>query len=292
MLLQKSCIFWISFSFALSVHADLPLTVEDLITDKGKFKLDLSLSYGNSTQRGLATGEFTEIQTGPTSFVKVPTAVGERSSNNDSLLSTLGLRYGLTGKAELYSRFGYLLSQNRSSDTVGFSNHNDAFWTDAWLGINYQFKEDDDTPALLAFTEVAVLERHRGHSDYFRAATLGVTTYKAIDPIVFSLTAAYQHAWPRLHKKESYQPGSLFFLNPSVAFAVNDRITLTTGLQWHQRQADQLDHQAQDIQRTSTHLVLGTGYGIAAGNTLNLTLKANISGRNGADLRLNWLYTL
>ena len=30
-------------------------------------------------------------------------------------------------------------------------------------------------------------------------------------------------------------------LNPSVDFAVNDRITLTTGLQWQQRQATNLD---------------------------------------------------
>ena len=31
-----------------SAHADLPLTVEDLITDKGKVKLDLSLAYANA----------------------------------------------------------------------------------------------------------------------------------------------------------------------------------------------------------------------------------------------------
>jgi len=30
--------------------ADMPLTIEDLITDKGKFKIDLSLSYANSDQ--------------------------------------------------------------------------------------------------------------------------------------------------------------------------------------------------------------------------------------------------
>jgi hypothetical protein len=33
---------------ALPVLADLPLTIEDLITDKGKLKLDMSLAYTNS----------------------------------------------------------------------------------------------------------------------------------------------------------------------------------------------------------------------------------------------------
>lgn len=58
-------------------QADLPLTVEDLITDKGKLKLDMSLTYANSDRRGVATGEPITIQTGPTSFVTLPTAIGE-----------------------------------------------------------------------------------------------------------------------------------------------------------------------------------------------------------------------
>jgi hypothetical protein len=34
----------------LPARADLPLTVEDLITDKGKFKLDLSVAYANANR--------------------------------------------------------------------------------------------------------------------------------------------------------------------------------------------------------------------------------------------------
>ena len=89
---------------AASVFAELPLTVEDLVTDKGKFKLDLSFAYANVDQTGVSTGEPISVQTGPTSFVQVPTAVGERSSNRDTLVGTLGLRYGITGKTEVLLR--------------------------------------------------------------------------------------------------------------------------------------------------------------------------------------------
>ena len=41
----------------LPARADLPLTVEDLITDKGKFKLDLSLAYANANRQGVFAGE-------------------------------------------------------------------------------------------------------------------------------------------------------------------------------------------------------------------------------------------
>lgn len=49
--------------------ADLPLTVEDLFTDKGKYKLDVSLSYANSDRHGISTGEPVTVQTGVASFI-------------------------------------------------------------------------------------------------------------------------------------------------------------------------------------------------------------------------------
>jgi len=75
--------------------ADLPLTIEDLITDKGRFKLDLSLTYANAEQRGISVGQPIVVQVGPTSFITIPAWIGERRGNTDALVSTAGLRYGL-----------------------------------------------------------------------------------------------------------------------------------------------------------------------------------------------------
>lgn len=272
-------------------HADLPLTVEDLITDKGKFKLDLSAAYVNSDRQGVSTAEPIIVQTGPASFVAIPALVGEYRSNNDTMVGTLGLRYGLTGKAEIFARTTYLNSRSRNSDVTGISNHSDSRFTDVWAGINYQFKQDDDTPALLGFAEIALHEKHEQSSHSFKSALLGLTTYTAIDPIVFSLTTAYRANQSRKDGTEKYTPGNLLLLNPSIAFAVNDRVTLTTGMQWTHRQADQWNGQTAGFRRTSSDLLLGVGYGIAKGSTLNLTFKSNVSGTNGADLRLNWLHT-
>lgn len=277
--------------FSAAAHADLPLTVEDLITDKGKFKLDVSLVYANSDRQGVSTGEPITVQTGPTSFVTLPTLIGESRGNSDSVVGTLGLRYGLTAKAEMFTRASYLHTSNRSSDVSGISSNSESRFADAWAGVNYQFKKDDDTPAVLGFAEIALREKHRESSSSFKSALIGLTAYKAIDPVVFSLTTAYRFNQSRKDGNTDYQPGNLLLLNPSVAFAVNDRVTLTTGVQWTNRQADKRDDKAQDFRRTSTDLMLGAGYGISKGSTLNLTFKANASGSGGADLRLNWLHT-
>jgi hypothetical protein len=273
-------------------RADLPLTVEDLITDQGKLRLDLSATYANSERSGVSTGEPIVVQTGPTAFVALPALVGERLVNSDTLVGSLGLRYGLTAKTELYARASVLSNSQRASTVEGTSRSRDSRFADAWAGVNIQFKKDDDTPALLGFAEVALAERHRQRTAHFKSALLGVTTYQAIDPIVFSLTGAYRFNQTRRDGPQDYRPGNLLLLNPAVGFAVNDRVTLTTGVQWTRRQADRLDGQAQGMTRTATNLLLGVGYGIARGNTLNLTAKANVSGTSGAELRANWLYTL
>lgn len=105
--------------------ADLPLTVEDLITDKGKVKLDVSVSYANSDRQGVSTGEPNTVQTGATSFVTLPTLIGEIQGNSDAVVGTLGLRYGLTTKAEIFARGSYLYNSSRSSDVSGISSNND-----------------------------------------------------------------------------------------------------------------------------------------------------------------------
>lgn len=286
----RGCFLATALVFCAQAKADLPLTVEDLITNKGKVKADLSISYANADRQGLVMADPITVQTGPTSFVTLPALVGESQGNSDTTVLTLGLRYGLTAKAEVYTRWNALSIRQRNSAMGATAASSDSGFTDAWAGLNVQFKRDDETPAVLGFAEVALREKRRQSSASFKSALLGLTTYKAIDPVVFSLTGAYRFNQHRQDGEQSYEPGNLLLLNPSVAFAVNDRVTLTTGVQWTRRQADRMDGQTQGIARTASDLLMGVGYGFDSGNTLNTTFKLNASGRNGAELRLNWLY--
>jgi len=274
----------------LAARADLPLTIEDLLTDKGRFKLDASLTYANAEQHGIATGQPIVVQTGPTAFITLPTLLGERSSNTDTLVSTLGLRYGLSDKTEIYARTSHLYTRQRNSTATGDSQLSESRFADAWAGVNYQFKPDDATPALLGFAEIALREKHHSNSASFKSALLGFTTYKAIDPVVFSLTAAYRSNRNRSDGENNYRPGNLLLLHPSVAFAVNERVTLSSGMQWTNMQADTHANEKQGQRHTRTDVLLGVSYGFTASSTININLKANVSGLEGADLRVSWLH--
>ena len=96
-------IFIAFFSFiSFCAHADLPLNIEDIMTDKGKIKLDASVTYINSESSRSELAAPIYIQTGSASFIPVPTEIQENGSNSDMLVGTLGLRYGLTGNTEIY----------------------------------------------------------------------------------------------------------------------------------------------------------------------------------------------
>lgn len=278
-------------AYSQSAYADLSLSFDDLITERGKVKIDVSLAYANSDRQGVSTREPIIVQTGATSFVILPTLIGESHRNSDSLISTLGLRYGLTEKAEIFFRASYFCSSTRNRELSTITNDSKSGFSDAWAGVNYKFKTDDETPALLGFAEIALREKHTTSDSSFHSAMLGFTAHTAIDPIVFSLTTAYRVNQTRKDGEVDYKPGNFLLVNPGVAFAANDRVTLTTGMQWINRQTDKQGGKTQGFRRTSSSLLLGVGYGISNVNALNITLKSNVSGLNEADLRLNWLHT-
>ena len=73
----------------LSAYADLHLTIEDMMTNKGKWKLETSLTYLNSENSRAELAAPVHIQTGATSFIPIPTKIQENGSNT---LSD-GIRY-------------------------------------------------------------------------------------------------------------------------------------------------------------------------------------------------------
>jgi hypothetical protein len=284
--IRKACTLASLALMQINARADVPLTVEDIITDKGKVKIDIGASYSNSEQSDLLTDNLS-IQTGATSFITLPLVVGQTNSNRDTWVGTLGLRYGLTKKAEVYTRMSYLSTSQRDTSSQGTSKQSSHQFADAWAGVNYQFKDDSKTPAFIGFAEIALREKSISSSS-FKSALIGLTAYKANDPVVLSLTTAYRFNRARADGGRAYKPGNFILISPSIGFAVNDKVTLTGGVQWINRQADQADGQTIGIRKTSTDVLLGVGYGFSKSSVLTTTATLNASGHEGANLNMSW----
>lgn len=274
----------------LSTYADLPLTIEDIMTDKGKWKLETSLTYLNSENSRAALAAPVYIQTGATSFIPIPTEIQENGSNTDMLAGTLGLRYGLTGNTDIYGSGSYLWHEERKLDGNGKTRNKRM--SDISAGISHTFLKDDKNPALIGFLESTVYEKSRNKASSGKSWLIGATTYKAIDPVVLSLTAAYRiNGSKTLSSNTKYKAGNYWMLNPNISFAANDRISLTGGIQWLGKQPDRLDGKKESARNTSTYAHFGAGFGFTKTTALNASARFNVSGQSSSELKLGVQHT-
>lgn len=274
----------------LSAYADLPLTIEDIMTDKGKWKLETSLTYLNSENSRAALAAPVYIQTGATSFIPIPTEIQENGSNTDMLAGTLGLRYGLTGNTDIYGSGSYLWHEERKLDGNGKTRNKRM--SDISAGISHTFLKDDKNPALIGFLESTVYEKSRNKASSGKSWLIGATTYKAIDPVVLSLTAAYRiNGSKTLSSNTKYKAGNYWMLNPNISFAANDRISLTGGIQWLGKQPDRLDGKKESARNTSTYAHFGAGFGFTKTTALNASARFNVSGQSSSELKLGVQHT-
>ena len=294
-------LIFLSQFFVTKSFADLPLTIEDLLTKNNEFRLSLNFGYSN-VDRSKVSAHFDYVETGNNNFVLFPVVVGEQRQNSDRFTLTLGGRYGLSANTELYSRLTATANDSRMhiGNNANSQNKNTISQKSEQLnqlifGVNHQFSEDNDSPALLGFAEVALAENTAmDGSEYvhFKTGQMGFTTYRSIDPVVLSLTTGYRHSWRRKTNDKDLDPGDLLFINPSVGFAVNNEVTLTGGVQFKFRSRDRIDHQGTGIRTSQTDLELGLGYASSEQLTINLTIRNDISGNTGAQANLGLLYKL
>ncbi len=290
--MRKIILTSLLLSISSSTWADLPLTVEDLLTAQDRYRLEFGLNYANSDRRNIDS-RFDLIQTGSGSFVLLPVDVGEERRNSDFLAMTLGFRYGASKDTELLTRLTATASNVRIQNNTGTGSDSNQQLNDFVIGVNHKFSDDNETPALLGFAEVILAENTVTDEAYFvhaKSGQIGFTTYRSIDPVVLSLTSGYRYAGKRDVINLSIDPGDLLFIHPSVGFAVNNEVTLTGGMQLRFRDRDKVAGNAVGIRTSATDLIFGLGYAASKRMTLYFTTLADISGDTGAQLGFNLLY--
>ncbi|WP_141401706.1 hypothetical protein [Rhizobium sp. UGM030330-04] len=260
------------------------MSIDDLVTHKSKTKINASVVYSNSNRSGFLTKR---------GFI-----VGTNKVGQDVFINTVSFHYGLTKKIEVHGRGSFLYSsvRVRSRDTIvektETSVTNIGRFGDSWLGVNYRLKEDDATPGIILSTEAALWERFGTNVVFLKSFTVGMTAYKAIDPIIFSCDAGYQISLRRNNGEHDVRPGGLLWVSPSVSFVANNRVTLATGFRWSGRGADRhYGNKQPEVYQTQTDLQLGVGYNFSKDTALNVRLMGTLSGGGSSQIGFSWVHT-
>ena len=248
-------IFLLHF-FSTETLADLPITVEDLLTENDEFKLSFNVSYNNADITKVSA-LYDEIDTGNSKLIRFPAVVGEQRKNSDIYTFTLGGRYGLSDTTEIYSSISAAANDIRTYSGIDSNGLKSKQLSQFIIGVNFQFYDDTYSSALLSFVELTLFENtvlDGSKYVYFKAGKFGLTAHKALDPVVLSISAGLHHKWLREVNNKDLNPGDLLFINPNFRFAVNNEVTLTGGVQFNFRTQDIVDDEWTGIRKSQTDL--------------------------------------
>jgi hypothetical protein len=252
--------------------ADLPLRIEDVLTQQHKKRVELGFHYSN-----------------------VDIISSTTHQNSDALSMVIGGRYGINARTEFYTRLSASASELRTQTSTNRSQQSAQKLNALSMGINHQFSPDNDTPALLGFIELSVAENTESdgnHWVYAKTGQIGFSSYRSIDPVILSLTVGYQFTNNRTSNQQTVNPGDTLYITPSVGFAVNNEITLTGGASFSFKSAQRSAGGKINLRTSQTHLTGGIGYAYNQKTTLSFSVGADITGNNGAQSGLNLLYKL
>jgi hypothetical protein len=252
--------------------ADLPISVEDIFTAHQRYRFESKVEYANFENSDLS-GAYLE-------------------SSDVSALS-LGMRYGWTLRTEVYGQaYGYYAASRRRVGTAQ-SERSGGDFSRLVLGVNHLVSADNNTPALLAFFGLNAVEKPQvagADTEYAKGATIGLTSYRSLDPLLLSAVFRYDYQQQRNVGGHELAPGDSLSLSPQVAFAVNHLVTLTGGINWEWHDSPRYREQNLSIDRTRTSLVMGIGYNWSEDVTVSFNGKFAVTDAGGSSLGVTLVY--
>ncbi len=260
-------------SLPLVAQAQLPLTISDLLVDRDSFKLATQFSHRQQRE--------------PAPFDLAPGGTIQRRLESNAMATRL--RWGATANLEFNTTLSYQALQTRHwpRDTAGQTRHALS------AGGTWQLHAEDAAPALLVSLDVELLGQSSespAGQEYGRAQTLGMTTYRSLDPLVLSLSAAYTN-WLSLASPEGkWQPGNVLRIQPRVNFAVNHRVSLVGGASAEIRQAARLEGRTVSPREARFGVLLGLGMQFGRRATLFAETEFATAGEEAAAVSLEWVY--
>lgn len=289
---QRNCVFALVLSTGFSGAATaqdqiaeqdgLGIELEELLSEKGTFRLEMGATLAALRQSGVS-GLYETIRTGAGNFVSVPIDVGTTQRQAENVIGSVGLRYGLTTKSEIYTRATLRYSQSRFTDTATgiVENLSESSLQSVIVGMNYRFVDEGEYPGVIGFADIAIAENTAAQGMNFqsgKSGTLGFSAFRVLDPVVLSLTAGYRANAPRTVDGNKINPGDTLFINPSIGFAVNNELTMTSGFGLDFTSADTQNGATIGTSRTNADLQFGLAYAWDKNTTLRADARSEVLG--------------
>ena len=243
-----------------------PVKVEEILTYKNQWQLDLGISYSN-IEKSSGESQLVLIPIGNNQTVPVFNYLGQQNVNQDYLVYSLNLRYGFTGNLELFSYTNFFSNFQRITYPNGErETKEDHRFNSFGIGFSYQILEEDKYPALLVSFSSQIANNtsfSNGYEiTYFKHYKATLTSYYTVDPIVFFVQASYTLNLEEKNKDQKIDLGEQFSLSPQIYFAINPYTTINWGFSWYIQGKDKINGEYISLTQTRTSFLFGASYEI------------------------------
>ena len=242
-----------------------PLQIEDILTDKNKFKLNSTISYTNIDTKSINT-KFVKYDISENNSITIPIVSGENLADTDYLNFSLDLKYGISKKLELFSFVNFYYSKNRYSLNDNFSNNSESDFNSFGIGLSYEIKSEDEYPSLLIGLSTQAIEKTKFYeftnNNYFRNTSLFATSFYTSDPIVFLLNLSYQLNFDKKINNQTLNNANVLNISPQIYFAVNPYTSLNLGVKYSYSSKDKINNINVSNSSSDIMFLFGVGYEI------------------------------
>lgn len=271
--------------------------IDEFVSDEGKVRYEGGISYGNYASDSTKGYTRANLQLTPTLAVPVVSGLDTEQRQTDQLVGMLGIRYGITENNEIGLRTTGSWSHTQTySDTTGDLQREQRFsFSSLSANLSTRIYRGGSTSAF-AFGSLGIADRlsmlpFRPKTVYLHSVTMGLSGYLIDDPVVMSLTASTTLKRPVDFEGKKYQLGTSFTVAPAISFLANDRVTLSSGLQFSYQIADRFAGRKLNLNESQIHMTLGAGYALNERISLYGNFLTKLSGTSGDNsAQLSFMY--
>lgn len=272
--------------------------IDEFVSQEGKWRYEGGITYINTTSdtyRGYTGGY---VQVSPTQFVPFASGIGEQRRQTDQFLGQAGIRYGLSAATEVGLRStGYWANVRDFDRTQSRESAESRTSFDSLdLTLTHRLYRGEGK-SVFAFGSLGLISKitlapHGARNANLQRGSLGISAYATDDPIVFSLTSSIGINRPINVGGNRYRQGPFYTFSPTVSLLANDRITLSSGLQFSFLKASEYAGKPLDMDRSSVLLTLGAGYAWDENLSLYVNYGVDMSGAPRTNsTQLNFIYS-
>ncbi len=252
----------------------------------------LQFSFSHASVDANYLSYYTQLlRLGNDDVIEVPHSQEYSRNNTDYLTADINWRYGLTQDTEIGVRMGATQIDERANFGSSIRRETSLSLNSLTASVSHTLSPEKDKPGVYGRLAVDLLQNRVAEGEKFEklpgSGSLSLTAYRTLDPVVISLTVGsrFTPEYRLLSSDRRYDSGDVFYVVPSIVFAVNSWVSLSVDADLTVRQGDRLDGQL--IRPRQSAMRFGGGFGFTSSQFTSIHIGGDFAATGPSEASMS-----